>query len=92
MAQCISFDEARKRRELGGHPLRRRTVSKPRQKSEHGPLAAGAKPPIRFSRPFGWAAVLGASSGLGGMLFSLLFGRKPGSPHAPASGAGPLAS
>lgn len=94
MARCISFEEARKRRELYGRPLRRRIRSNPPQTFKRFPRDAVAKPTIRANRSFGWAAMMDAGNEIGRMLLSLLLGRKrkPGSPHAPASGAGPLAS
>ena len=94
MAKCISFEQAKKRREILGRPLRRtyKVVSLQRNL----PLARGDAAKLRtdMNAVAGWQPKRNLHLGLAQMLFALFFPdkRKTMGPHAAVKGVGPLAS
>lgn len=94
MAKCISFEEAKKRREMLGRPRRHRSNVVPRRPNHPSVPTGAPKSPAAVSGAAGWPPMRDLHIGLRRMLTALFFpgkGRHTG-PQAPFKGAGPLAS
>jgi hypothetical protein len=94
MAQCIRIDEARRRREQLGRPLRRRPKAVLNQGGKKHPPRAARKPRSHISDASGWMSMRAALARIWRLLAKLLFNRnrKIRRSGAPTSDAGPLAS
>jgi hypothetical protein len=94
MARCIKIDEARRRREQLGRPLRRRSKTVSNQGGKKHPARAARKPRSHISGASGWMRMSAALAGMWRLLAKLLFNRnrKIRRTRASTSDAGPLAS